>query len=171
MNRYVFLFFMLSKVFFLRKFDIIHATTFSSIPTIFLVKIFRKPCLVTVSEIWGRDWFSYKLHPLLAFLGYLWEKLMLKLPFDKFIVPSNFTKKCFLQYNKNKDKVVVIKHGIDYNLFNPQKYNRTLIRKKYGIGDNFLFLFYGRFGVTKGLEYLLEAVPLIIKKIPRSKFI
>ena len=39
-SRYGFLVLMFSKILFLRRFDIVHTTTFSSIPTIFLVKLF-----------------------------------------------------------------------------------------------------------------------------------
>ena len=169
-SRYAFLLMMFSKIFFLKQFDVIHTTTFSSIPTIFLVKLFGKPCFITLSEIWGRNWFRYNLNPLLASAGYLLEKILLRLPFDKFVVPSESTKRLFHIYSKKKDRVTVIKHGLDYRLFNPNKYSKQKIREKYRIGSNFMFLFYGRFGPTKGLEYLLEAIPLVVEKIPKAKF-
>ena len=63
--------------------------------------------------------------------------------------------------------VEVIPMGVDSNLFNQNKKDDS-IRKKYEIHGLFL-LFVGRLAEKKGVRYLIEAMPEIIKKIPNAK--
>jgi glycosyltransferase involved in cell wall biosynthesis len=65
----------------------------------------------------------------------------------------------------------VIYNGIDYELFNPSKADGTAVRAKFGIGNDFIYMYYGRAGISKGLEYLIQAVPLISKDIPNSRLL
>ena len=59
--------------------------------------------------------------------------------------------------------------GVDYGHWNPIKYDGKKIRKQLGLEKNFVYLFTGRPGVSKGLEYLIKAVPLI--SVPNAKLL
>jgi glycosyltransferase involved in cell wall biosynthesis len=45
------------------------------------------------------------------------------------------------------------------------------MRTKLGLGDKFIYMSYGRPGISKGLEYLIRAVPLIAEIIPNAKLL
>ncbi len=60
---------------------------------------------------------------------------------------------------------------MDLDFWNPRKYNGDKVKKALGLNNIFSYLFYGRPGITKGVEYLVEAVPIIKKLIPDSKLI
>jgi glycosyltransferase involved in cell wall biosynthesis len=71
----------------------------------------------------------------------------------------------------NDEKLKVIYNGIDYGLFDPKKADGSKIREELKIGDEFIYMYFGRPGITKGIEYLINAVPLISKKIHNSKLL
>jgi len=63
----------------------------------------------------------------------------------------------------------VIPMGVDSSKFNP-KNKSTLLKKKYGITGPFL-LFVGRLSEKKGVRYLLDAMPQVLKKFPKAKLL
>lgn len=169
-SRYWFTFLSVPKVLSLAKdADVIHTTTFNgAFPAWLVSKILRKPSVMTVHELWIGKWskltemgvFNAKLHSLL-------ERLIYLLNFDKYICVSKSTKK---QLSSIKDSSVIY-NGVDYSHWDPSKYDADKIRKNLDMKDNFVYLFTGRPGISKGLEYLIRAVPLISKKIPEAKFL
>ncbi|MFQ5449715.1 MAG: glycosyltransferase family 4 protein [Nitrospinaceae bacterium] len=63
----------------------------------------------------------------------------------------------------------LIPMGVDTTLFHPDRYNPE-IRIQLDIEDLFL-LGVGRFAEKKGFQYLIQAMPLILKKRPRAKLV
>jgi len=173
-SRYWFSFLAIIKTLMLAKnSDIIHTTTYNgALPAMIAAKLLRKPSLITVHEILGSEWkkftgmslFSAKLHQFL-------EKLITLLGFDYFIAVSKSTKKSLIKAGVKEKRIKVVYNGIDYAFFNPNKYNGKKIRKKLKTEKNFIYMSYGRPGITKGIEYLIQAVPIISKKIPNSKLL
>lgn len=173
-SRYLFTFFAIFKGFKLaNESDIIHTTTFNGAPPAWLAsKIRKKPCTITVHEVWVDlwdelsefSWFKRKIHN-------LFEKLIYYLPFDKYVAVSNFTKRRLVEIGINKNKIKVIYNALNYTLFNQKKYNKNKIRKELSLGKEFVCFSYGRPGISKGFSYLLDAIPFVIKKIPNSKFV
>ncbi|MCK4589183.1 MAG: glycosyltransferase family 4 protein [Nanoarchaeota archaeon] len=156
-----------------RKVDIIHTTTFNGAPPAWFVsKLIRKPCLITVHEVWvgkwhkltDMSWLNGKIHDVL-------ERFIFFLNFDRYICVSKSTKKQLLNIGVKKRKVGVVYNGVDYEHWNPGKFDGKKIREKLGLGKNFVYLFYGRPGISKGLEYLIKAIPEISKKIPSAKLL
>ena len=171
-NRYGFTFFSLWKIYKLAKYaDVIHTITFNaSLPAWIVARISNKPCYLTVLEVWGDFW---KEIPGINIFHGLFEKFIMALDYDKYIAISQFTKKQMRTiYDIREDKIEVIYPGVDYDLFDYQKYNKAESRDylKLNQGD-FLYLYFGRPGWAKGLEYLLEAVPLISQRIPGAKLL
>lgn len=63
-------------------------------------------------------------------------------------------------------KIEVISMGVDTKLFSPDKYDIS-IKKKYNMKGPFL-LFVGRLAEKKGIKYLLEAMPAVLDKYPKT---
>jgi len=88
---------------------------------------------------------------------------------DKITVVSNAIKEEVLTNidSSLEDKIEVIPMGVDTKLFNPNKKDNS-IKKKHKINGPFL-LFVGRLAPEKGVSYLIEAIPSILKKYPKAK--
>ncbi len=170
-SRYWFTFLSIPKVLKLaKKADLIHTTTYNGAFPARIASIFtKKHCIITVHEILGKNWqtftgiswLSAKIHKIL-------EKLVVGLRFDKFVSVSKSTEKTILATGVPKEKSVVVYNGVDYDFFNPKKYDGKKIRKKLGLDKKFIYFFYGRPGISKGLEFLIKAVPIISNQIKNS---
>lgn len=173
-SRYLFTFLALPKALSLaRKADIIHTTTFNAAPPAWLAaKISGKKCVITVHEVWVNQWdkladmgwLGKKMHSLL-------ERMIYMLPYRHYVCVSQSTQRQLLGIRKGKNNSSVVYNGVDYEHLNPKKYSGTEVRKKLGLQKNFIYMFFGRPGVSKGVEYLIRAVPLISQRIPNSKLV
>lgn len=158
-----------------RSCDIIHTTSYNAALPVFLANIFlRKKTVITFHEVWGKLWFALPYISWPAKLAhYLFEQLILRLSFAKFVGVSAFTSSELLKYKKRKNNVATIYNGIDYSEFEGFKYSPPA---------EFTYCYFGRLGSSKGLDILLIAakkimfdipgskLKLIIPKVPRSMF-
>lgn len=74
----------------------------------------------------------------------------------------------------DKSKVWVIENGANTELFKPIKDNNVLKELKNRLHINYdekVVLFVGNLAPWQGVEYLIHATPLIIKEIPKTKFL
>ena len=173
-DRYWFAFLAIPKVLAVGKeVNLIHTTTFSSaFPAWLISKLVRKKCIITVHEVWGSlwkslagmNWFSARLHQLL-------EKVVVTLPFDRYVCPSNHTCDRLISCGVSQEKSAVVHSGVDYELFDPSKAGGQKIREKLRLGNGFIYMYYGRPGTSKGLEYLVSAIPVISERIPGSRLL
>ncbi len=171
-GRHFFTFFSLPRV--LREakgHDIIHTTTYNGALPAWLASRIRKiPSIITIHEVIGKDW--SKLHGMSLIssrIFRLFERIIVSLPFDRRVAVSDSTRKNIERLGKDAD---VVHNSVDYTTFNPLKYPgaRKKIRESLGIKSNeFLYVFYGRPGVSKGVEHLIKAMPKIREKIPNSR--
>jgi len=173
-SRYLFTFLSVPKVIRLaREADIIQTTTFNGAPAAWLGgKLTGKKVVLTIHEVWVGKW------PQVTTLGKLGclmheflERLIYLLDFDCYACVSDSTKKDLLKLLINRKKAVTIYNGVDYNLWDSRRYTSQAVRKRYGLEKNFVCLFNGRPGMSKGLEYLIKAMPLICQKIPSAKLV
>jgi len=172
--RYWFTFLSIPRVFQLAKqADLIHTTTYNgAFPAWLTSKLRGKKCLITVLEVFGSQWVdSADMNWLAAKLHQLLEHLVIILPFDRHISISHYTSKCLRDFGIARDKTGAIYCGIDYDLFNPAKADGKAVRQKLNLGKEFIYMYYGRPGISKGVEYLIQAVPLIKQAIPNSKLL
>ena len=151
--------------------DLIHTTTFNAAFPAWLASRLRgKKCIITIHDIlgssWkdlvGMSWFSARLHQLL-------EKLIISLPFDKYVCVSRHTYNSLKAVRARDKELEVIYNGIDTDLFNPMKADGERVRRRLGLDNHFLYTYYGRPGISKGVEYLVQSVLFIAQKIPDSK--
>ncbi len=173
-DRYWFSFFAIPEVLRIaHQADLVHTTTYNgAFPAWLGGKLWKKPCLITVHELFGSQWknlvgmsrFKSGLHQLL-------EHIIATLPFHRYITVSRYTADCLAGFGIKQEKIKVIYNGIDYNLFNPEKADGVAIRQKHKLGNTFIYMYYGRPGISKGVEYLVQAVPLIRQSVPGSKLL
>jgi glycosyltransferase involved in cell wall biosynthesis len=175
-RRYLFTFMSIPHLLKIAKdFDIIHTTTYNGAPPAWFVsKIKKKPSLITIHEILGEDWKNLMgMGAVGANIHKFLEWLIAVLGFDKYICVSESTKRNLSKIKQvSKEKISVIYNAVDYSDFDPTKHKnaRAEKRKELGIKDNeFIYAFYGRPGVSKGAEYLANAIPKITSNIPNSK--
>lgn len=103
-------------------------------------------------------------------LGLVFLKKIILNKAKKITVVSSYLKEEIKKIDPNLlAKTEIIPMGVDTKQFNPNKYNES-IKKKYGITGKFL-LFVGRLAPEKGVKYLIEAMPLVLKKLSDTKLL
>lgn len=158
LNRYIFtLFGFFGAYGQAKKHDVIHTTSYNAaIPAFFAGMLSGKKVLITFHEVWGKLWFRLPyMNKISLGLHYLFEKTLLKFPFKKFIAVSNTTAHHLKLNGVNEEKITTIHNGIDYNLFPNRPLNK--------VEGEFQFIYFGRLGISKGLDLLLDAVTLLSK--------
>jgi D-inositol-3-phosphate glycosyltransferase len=172
--RYWFTFIVLPYVFrYARNTDLVHTTTYNAaFPAWLAAKLTRKKIVITVHEIFGSKWKIFnKMNWLNSQIHKMFENIIISLPFDRHVAISRYTEKCLLDHGIKQGKLQVIYPGIDYELFNPEKYDGQVKRSEMGLNRKFIYMYYGRPGISKGVEYLIRSVPIISKKIEDSKLV
>jgi glycosyltransferase involved in cell wall biosynthesis len=93
-------------------------------------------------------------------LFYLFEKLLLTLPFTHYIAVSKNTKSALIKAGIEESKITTIYNGIDYSKFKKSEANKNenIATKPYN------FIYFGRLGISKGLDLILSATQLLAKK-------
>jgi D-inositol-3-phosphate glycosyltransferase len=157
-----------------KKADIIQTTTYNAaLPAKITSVICKKKAVLAVMEVLGDTWEKTELGPVFGKLHKLLEKAILALKFDHFVAISEYTKRELIRSGISEGKITVVYPGLDYAFFDPKKYEgyRETIRKLHGLDKSFVYVSYGRPGITKGIEYLVRAVPKITEAIPSSKLV
>lgn len=169
-NRYDFMFYALFLWYTLaKKVDIIHTTTYNSaIPASIIGIISWKKVVLTVHEIFGKLWYT--------FMGFKWfffklfESTIFLFPFEKYLCVSHYTKNSLrLHFWIPDKKLVTVYNALDYTFWNREN---ASIQKIKNIRENifpqrkYIWLFYGRSGISKGLEFYIKAIPTIVKTLP-----
>lgn len=139
--------------------DIIHTTSFNAALPARLAGCFaRKKVLITFHEAWGKLWFKL---PYAGFISrrlyYFYEWFILRLGFYRFIAVSDYTANSLKRLGVKDEKIIRIYNGLDYNDFNSAKYSPT---------ENFTVTYFGRLGISKGLDLILGAAPVFLTEYP-----
>ncbi|MEM3126728.1 MAG: glycosyltransferase family 4 protein [Candidatus Woesearchaeota archaeon] len=153
-----------------READVIHTSTYTGAgPAWLAARLQRKPIVITMHEVLGKKW-SLTLPWPSSWLHHFLEWIIVKLGYTKYICVSKNTQNDLLNYVK-KQKTTVIYNGFDWKFWNPKKYSGNEIRRKLTLSDNYVVFFYGRPGFSKGLEFLIKAMPKIVDKIPDARLL
>jgi len=173
-NRFLFSFFGVFYFFRHTKgFDLFHTTSYNAALPAYIASFFRfKPAIITFHEYWNKLW--NKLPYLLPYAQKcyrLYEQVIISLPFKYFVGVSEFTAN-ELKGRRPNANIRCIHNGLDYS--------RLPKRTKTGTNSPFTFTYFGRLGVSKGLDLILQATKqlkdknadfnlhLIIPKTPKS---
>ena len=98
--------------------------------------------------------------------GWIEDAPYKKKNFSKVIAISDMVKQDIIRwYGISEDRINVIYNGVDIERFHPRnRQYREEIRKRYGIGDEFVILFVSNNFRMKGLGYLIKALAKIKKE-------
>ncbi|WP_367389471.1 glycosyltransferase family 4 protein [Lewinella sp. LCG006] len=130
--------------------DLLITTTYNAaLPSWIIGKLRRKKTILVFHEYWGKLWFSLpylNLFQQTMFFAYEW--LIIHLPFYQYIAVSKSTQQRLIGVGVPRKRISQIYNGIDYNSFRSYPWAPQ--------GD-FTLLYYGRLGISKGLNLLLPA--------------
>lgn len=161
-SRFLFTLFAIPKVFMdSKQYGLVHTSSYNAaLPAFVGSKLRNKKIVITFHEVWGKLWFKLPfLNPVYKFLFYFYEKLILILPFDKYIAVSDFTEKKIEESGVKKRKIIRIYNGLDKVKDNTNKFENKPENKK-----EFKIIYFGRTGISKGLDILLKGFNLVKDK-------
>ena len=165
-NRYLFTFFAGFKAIqFANKADIIHTTSYNAALPAFIASIFsRKKLIITFHEVWSGLWFRLPfMNKFSLLLHFLFEAFILRLPYHKFIAVSESTKRSLIDQGIKESKIEMIYNGIDYSEFETVKTPHQ--------NEVYQFCYFGRLGISKGLDLILDAIKILKEEKQLFKFI
>jgi len=171
-NRYAFTFLALFPLLRHTKgVDLVHTTSYNAaFPAFIASKLRRKKIIITFHEVWASLWFKLPYMNAFTRVGHsLFEKMLLKFSFDKMVAVSESTAESLVASGISKDNIEIIYNGIDYSAWQDST-------TKSGGGDDytkpnaFTYTYYGRLGISKGLNLLIKAADIIRMNHPHSQF-
>ncbi len=160
-NRYLFtLFAFLPTFFYSFKHDLIHTTSYNAgLPAFFAGLLSRTPVIITFHEVWGDLWTKLPYFPRWKSILHRWfESFLLSLPFRQFVGVSQTTSKQLEAAGVPKTRITTIYNGLDYDDF--EGLDEVPGRAE---NDIFRFLYFGRLGISKGLDVLVPAFAELIE--------
>jgi D-inositol-3-phosphate glycosyltransferase len=151
--------------------DVVQGSTFAGGPPAFLGGwLAGKKKTLLVHEVYGPRWFRFEPNVIRALFYCVTEWIIVRLPFDRYVAPSHYTKDSIAELGISPGKISVIHHGD--SKFPEAAASPTELRQKLNIhSDDFMFLTYGRTGVTKGFEHLVAAIPSVVAQVRHATFV
>lgn len=140
------------------KHDVIHTTSYNAGIPAYIAGLFsRRKVIITFHEAWGDLWYSLPfMSKFMQWGHYTFERILLNLAFHKFIAVSKNTQRMLEYEGIDSNRIVQIYNGMDYTQFEPYKDQRNS-----DVRDPFTFIYYGRLGISKGLDLLIDAVRMM----------
>ncbi|MEO1261262.1 MAG: glycosyltransferase family 4 protein [Bacteroidota bacterium] len=163
LNRFGFTFLSLPKILRIAsKYDMIQTSTYNAaIPAWIAGKLLNKPVILTFHEYWGELWMKL---PFISFwqrkVFQLFERWIMCLRFSHYVAVSKFTQTRLEQSGIPGDRISMIYNGLNYAAF---------LYHKHQAPTEFKYTYFGRLGISKGLDILLPAAQLFYEKHPDSK--
>lgn len=144
--------------------DVIHTTTYNAaLPAWLAAKIARIPAVITVHEVWADQWSRLPGLSRVWSWGFrLFEWIVLRLPFDHYLCVSRHTRDRLIRHMKVPEGEASVSYPpFDAAFWDRRKHNVRPLRQELGLSeDRPLYLYFGRAGYSKGLEYLLDAIAI-----------
>lgn len=143
----------------------IHTTTFTAaFPAWILAYIYNKKISITIHEVYKEIRHILKWRRGIFYR--LYEVVLVRLPRDTIITPSQYTQQSILQLHPRlQSPLSVIYNQIDYHFRSEKERNQTsLIQQK-----KTDWIFIGRLWKEKWIETILKALPSIRQEIPRFR--
>ncbi|MEL6654987.1 MAG: glycosyltransferase family 4 protein [Bacteroidota bacterium] len=138
--------------------DVVLTTTYNAaFPAWLVTRLRGLPTILIFHERWGKLWFKLpylRMWQRLAF--YSFEQLITRLPFEHYVAVSDATKASLQAAGISPHRIHRIYNGLDYS------YYRRFRRKE--VAPEFKLLYFGRLGVSKGLDLLLPAWATFVRE-------
>ncbi|MBP0006022.1 MAG: glycosyltransferase family 4 protein [Cyanobacteria bacterium SBC] len=88
------------------------------------------------------------------------------------ITPSNWSRAGFLNAGAVAERVVVVPHGVDTNVFHPLLHeDREALRRQWNLDGCFAFLHIGVMTWNKGIRLLLKAFATVTERYPHARLV
>ncbi len=145
-----------------KRADLVHTTTYNAAPPAWIgAKLSGKPVVITFHELWGKLWFRLPFISRPAALAYYcFEQLVFRLPFDRYVAVSDFTARTLVRNGLERQRVTRIYNGLAAEDFPSAPHCPP---------DRFTITYFGRLGISKGLEILLPAVSRFTGRHPEAR--
>ena len=171
-DRYFFTALSIPAVFNTARFsDIIHTAPYNGAISGFIGgRNSGKPVIFTALEVIGDRWINLENNRLKALVYRAIEKFVYNLPYDQFTSISHATLIDAKKYGINHRQARVIYCGVDPQ-FSPGPATGILRNELKMRSSDFIYLYYGRPGITKGVDILLKAAPQIQRIIPNAQLV
>lgn len=125
-------------------------------------------------EIFGKLWFVYKWF-FSALLYRFFERIIFALPYDIYHCVSRYTMNSIrLVYKISDTKIRMIYNGVDTEFRNTKNIQESEVASRkftYGRTNRYVVLYYGHAGKSKWLDYLVDAIPEVLKKNENILFV
>ena len=155
--------------------DIVHAATpNAAVPVWLAARIGRKPAVHTVHEVFAEIIAALPgLQPWRARLFQAYERTMLRLPFAHYFCVSRFTQERLVRLmGIPPQRASVAYNVIDYAFWDAALHAPRPLKAELGLPpEAFVFLYFGRPGFLKGVEYLIEAAARVRDRLPGSRLV
>lgn len=173
-NRYIYTLVALVWVAWRRpKADVIQTTTFNGAAAARLAGLLRMiPVVMTVNETWIGRWNVYSNFPAWkATVHEFLERAVFAIPYDRYVGISAATSaRLRAVINRAKNRTETIYYGFD-----PGPWSQTsaaaCLMPRLAVANAFVVLAYGRPGTSKGFEWLIDAIPSVVARVPSARFI
>ncbi|MBU0597837.1 glycosyltransferase family 4 protein [Patescibacteria group bacterium] len=128
------------------------------LPSFYAAKKLNIKSVMTCHDVWQGRWM--KLFGFMGIIGEIFERFYLKLPWNKFIANSQYTKNSLIKSGIDNNKIEVVHNGIDFQLI-----NSINVEQK----NDFSVCSVTRLVDYKRVIDLLHAVALVKNKFPDVK--
>lgn len=171
-NRYLFSIFAFFAAFPLaRRADLIHTTSYNAgLPAFLSGFLARKTTIITFHEAWGNLWFRLPFIGKISARGhYLFEQLLLRLPFQRFIAVSGATARRLEEEGVDAHRITIVPNGLSYTEWvQDQPPGPGQPPHAVATGESFTYTYFGRVGISKGLDLLLPAAANFARHYPQA---
>jgi D-inositol-3-phosphate glycosyltransferase len=152
--------------------DLVHTTTYNAgFPGWFAAFLTRKPVALTVHEVFGEQWNNLTgMHPLAGYGFRAFEWALLHLPFAQYLCSSEFTRGRLVRLiGVPPERAHVAYPAMDYAFWDRDAHAPRDLKAALGLRpETFLSLYFGRPGISKGVEYLIDAAAIVRERLPDS---
>lgn len=150
--------------------DLVHTTTYNAALPAWLGGLLRgKPVVLTVHEAFGPQWNSLAgMHPVAGYAFRAFEWLLMRLPFAHFVADSDFTRGRLVRLmGVDEARATTVYPALDHDLWDAARHPPRSPRPN----TPFLYLYFGRPGLSKGVEYLVRAAETVSREVPDSRLV
>ncbi|HRZ43107.1 MAG TPA: glycosyltransferase family 4 protein [Bacteroidales bacterium] len=160
-----------AAIWYARKASLIQTSTFAAGFTGWIAgRITGTKVVITVHEVWDTLWLSFPwMQGNIARFYRLLERVLLKLPFDRYVAVSEATARAMAGIGIPEDRTITIRNGVDYDRL--KSYLATDGVKDRGEQSSPSFVYYGRLGHSKGLDLIVEGGRLFLESNPDGSIV
>jgi len=87
------------------------------------------------------------------------------------VAPSHWPALAYERFGLPRERIHVVPHGVDPNLFRPDPVARQTARETLGLQDAFIYLFAGAMTMNKGTDLVLQAFARVAETEPSARLV